>query len=111
MQQEEWSVFFSTHEIDDVERLADHVGIIEDGALQVSEPLETLQARFRLVEADASNPAPERAICVEHTDHLLSYVDPQFPPNSTTTGASPMSLKQIFLALAKARQSSRRGES
>jgi ABC-2 type transport system ATP-binding protein len=109
MQQEEWSVFFSTHEIDDVERLADYVGIIEDGSLQLSEPLETLQKRFRQVETNvASHQPPGRAICVERNGDLLRYVDPEYP--SDADDAAPMSLKQIFLALARAHQSTRRSK-
>ncbi|MGH8046664.1 MAG: ABC transporter ATP-binding protein [Chthoniobacterales bacterium] len=108
MQQEEWSVFFSTHEIDDVERLADYVGIIEEGVLQVSEPLETLQARFRQVDTNASTTPPGRAICVETSGERLRYVDPDFPANANGGDASPMSLKQIFLALAKNFQLARR---
>ncbi|MGL5016663.1 MAG: ABC transporter ATP-binding protein, partial [Luteolibacter sp.] len=35
--QNDWSIFFSTHDIDDVEKLADDIIIIDEGRLQVSE--------------------------------------------------------------------------
>ena len=45
-----WSVLLTSHEMDDVERLADHVGFLANGALLVEEPMQTLLARFRRVE-------------------------------------------------------------
>jgi ABC-2 type transport system ATP-binding protein len=106
MQQEEWSVFFSTHEIDDVERLADHVGIIEDGSLRLNEPLESLQARFRYIEFNGSLPPfPDSAICVERSPERLCYVDTNFSGDAALApggSATPMSLKQIFLSFSKA---------
>lgn len=50
-EQEHWTVLVSSHDIDEVERLADWVGILRDGELQLSEPVASLQARFRKVEA------------------------------------------------------------
>src|SRR3954462_14577290 len=34
----EWTVLVSSHDIEEVERLADHVGLLEDGRLRLSEP-------------------------------------------------------------------------
>src|SRR5471030_506309 len=48
--QGDWTVVVSSHDIDEVERLADHVALLEDGRLRFSESTEALQARFRLVE-------------------------------------------------------------
>jgi len=46
----DWTVFVSSHDIEEVERLADWVAIIDKGRLQLSEKLESLQNRFRRVE-------------------------------------------------------------
>lgn len=48
--QEQWSVICASHDIAEVERLADNIGIINDGSLTLSEPLESLQARYRRVQ-------------------------------------------------------------
>src|SRR5204862_6969501 len=42
----EWTVLVSSHDIDEVERLADHVGMLEEGRLRFSESAEALQRRF-----------------------------------------------------------------
>ena len=53
----EWTVLVSSHDIDEVERLADHVAMLDAGRLRLSERTEELQARFRRVEVsvDAGN--------------------------------------------------------
>src|SRR5882672_542977 len=48
--QGDWTVLVSSHDIDEVERLADHVAVLEGGRLRLSEPTEVLQGRFRRVE-------------------------------------------------------------
>jgi len=46
----DWSVLVSSHDIDEVERFADWVVVIDGGKMKVSESLESLQGRFRRVE-------------------------------------------------------------
>src|SRR5207244_10056379 len=48
--QEHWTVFISSHDLDEVERLVDTVGFIDAGRLVLSEPFADLSARFRRVE-------------------------------------------------------------
>jgi len=48
--QGEWTIFISSHDIEDIERLADWIGIIENGKLRFAEELESLQRRFRRIE-------------------------------------------------------------
>jgi ABC-2 type transport system ATP-binding protein len=110
--QQEWSMFFSTHDIDDVERLADQVAIIEDGVLQVNEPLERLQQRFREIEVEGgagTTTPPPGAHLVKQAGPRLSYVDLDFSDEAAVRArfpgalvqVLPMSLKAIFLAQAK----------
>lgn len=43
------TVFLSTHILSDVERVADHIGILVDGALKISEPLDELKESVRQI--------------------------------------------------------------
>jgi ABC-2 type transport system ATP-binding protein len=48
--QEQWAVLFASHDLAEVERLSDNIGLIDAGKLQISESLESLQNRFRRVQ-------------------------------------------------------------
>lgn len=119
-EQSNWTIFISSHDIDEVERLADWVGVINDGQLYLSEPTESLQARFRQVEFTASLettglPAslPANWLVPEMAGQNVRLVESQFRPEETLTelqqffpgssepAVSAMSLRDIFLALAR----------
>ncbi len=51
-EQERWTVFVSSHDIDEVERLADWVGVLNGGHLELAEPVSSLQARFRRIDGN-----------------------------------------------------------
>jgi len=114
-----WSVFISSHDIDEVERLADWVGIINGGQLKLSESSAALQARFRRMECVVSEarklpPAlPKSWLVPEIAGHSVRVVESQFAesgsevemrrvlPDADQITVSPMSLRDIFLALAR----------
>jgi len=112
--QNDWSVFFSTHDIDDVEKLADEVVMIDDGQLQICESLDSLQHRFHRVDISGPCEKEPRSASIlgyqREGDHIR-FVHSAF--NETTEaelhtaypGAminiSSMSLKEIFLTLAR----------
>lgn len=118
-EQEKWTVFVSSHDIDEVERLADWVGIMKEGELQLCEPVAALQARFRKIEAvlpadgGEVSQAPDGWLLLERAGHRLSFVESQYRdgnserelqqriPGCAQIDASPMSLRDIFLALAR----------
>jgi len=56
-EQESWTIFISSHDIDEVERLADTVGILNDGRLVLSESVDSLQRRFRKVDVGTAGDA------------------------------------------------------
>ncbi len=112
--QNEWSIFFSTHDIDDVEKLADDVVIIDEGRLQVSESLDTLQERFRRIDLYGSPIQFEESPAIlglqregDHSRFILSAFDGETVAGIQTSHpqvrieVSTLSLKEIFIALAK----------
>jgi ABC-2 type transport system ATP-binding protein len=52
------TILVCTHDIDDVERLADHVGFLAESHLLLNEPADALRARFRRIEITGENLPP-----------------------------------------------------
>jgi ABC-2 type transport system ATP-binding protein len=118
-EEENWTVFISSHDIDEVERLADRVGIIDNGRLHLEESTNSLQARFRQMEcvvldfARLPSPPPPSWLVPEIAGHSLRFVESQYQleasdaqirsvfPGASQISANPMSLREIFLALAR----------
>jgi ABC-2 type transport system ATP-binding protein len=123
-EQSQWSVFISSHDIDEVERLADRIGVINEGRLYLAEPVASLIGRFRHVEATFEGeavlprPLPEHWLSAEAAGHTLRGVDSragepggenrvrQALGGATRVDVSPMPLKAIFMALARTFRSS-----
>jgi len=118
-EQEKWTVFISSHDIDDVERLADWVGVLDGGRVYLSESASSLQGRFRRLEAVAGGGArlparpPKSWLTPELTPHRVSVVETRYEagaserqlaqavPGAEQITASEMTLREIFLALAR----------
>ncbi len=63
-QQERWTILISSHDVDEVERIADWVGVINQGRIDFSERIESIQARFRRVEVTLREDAPSPHRCL-----------------------------------------------
>jgi ABC-2 type transport system ATP-binding protein len=119
-EQEKWTVFVSSHDIDEVERLADWVGILNTGKLYLSEASESLQRRFRRVdftvkEENKKLPStlPAAWYTPEVAGHGVRFVTGEYIegetekavvahfPDATTPVVTPMPLREIFLTLAR----------
>ena len=105
--------------IEEVERLADQVAIIDKGRIQLDESAESLQQRFRSVEVvlEQESPPTETVpgtwINLQQAGRSVRYVDTSFDhdgqldlirnhfPNALRHDAQPMSLRAIFVALAR----------
>jgi ABC-type multidrug transport system ATPase subunit len=104
-----------------VEKLADDIIIIDEGRLQVSESLDSLQERFRRVDIIGNHPpasdGPEMLGLTREENHSR-FVHTRFDEKTEATLKSlypeanitvaTMSLKDIFIALAKKFQQSNR---
>ena len=112
------TVLISSHDIDEVERLADSVGFISEGRFQFAEPVPALLGRFRRVEVVATGdtapvmPADPHWLPDGSAGRTLRFVDTRhdrpdaaarvaaaFPDADITT--FPLSLREIFLILAR----------
>jgi len=114
-----WTVFVSSHDIDEVERLADWVGILSAGRLQLAEPSAALQARMRRVEVTApegmlSAEAPASWLGFERAGQRVTFVESEYREGATEAAVrahfggageitiSPLSLRESFAVLARA---------
>ena len=117
----EWTVFLSSQDVEEVERLCDWVGILGAGRLVISEPLEQLLRRFQRIEitlpVEASNANPltpdANILRLEHAGTRLSFVHQRFageetlaalhaklPPGSVVENFA-LTLREIYLALVR----------
>ena len=116
----DWTVLVSSHDIDEVERLADRVAMLEGGRLRLSESTEALQARFRRVEvtgAAASLTPGADWLDWEQAGALTRFVETRYAGETTErawrerfgsdrVAVQPMTLREIFLTLARAGRAS-----
>ncbi|MEO5894818.1 MAG: ABC transporter ATP-binding protein [Vicinamibacterales bacterium] len=116
--QRPWTVLVSSHDVDEVERLADWIGFMNHGRLTLAEPLESLLNRYSLIEVVAEREAaPELPVVAGWEPHgtagrTLRFVDTghdqpdaEHRVSAAFPGASircsRMSLRDIFLSLAR----------
>jgi len=121
----EWTVLVSSHDIEEVERLADHIAMLEEGRLVLSETTDALQARFRRVEVTLGSAEPNLANVpaswreAEHAGRMVRFVDTGYAREALARAcrerfadaavvAHPMSLREIFIVLARRGREARR---
>lgn len=117
--QEDWTFFISSHDIDELERMADWIGILDRGSLQLSESVASLQARFRKIEVvvqdDVQLPAvtPKDWLRLDKSTRTIHLVHSNYSkdsfgdevrnllPGTLQVKESGMSLKDIFITLSR----------
>jgi ABC-type multidrug transport system ATPase subunit len=123
--QEQWTVFLSSHDLDEVERLVDTVGFLDAGQLVLCEPFAALHARFRRIEVttDPGDVPPEAGgdmtssgwIGIQQAGRIVRFVETRYGAGETERRALaafsgrgvetfPMSLREIFVAVARERR-------
>jgi len=115
---EGWTVFISSHDIDEVDRLADRVGFIDRGTLQISESKEELQKRVRQIEiilpegCNVPNRLPETWLVPERAGHAFRFVESRYDetfdvrlktifPTVGVCDPQSLSLREIYLVMAR----------
>ncbi len=118
----EWTILISSHDIEEVERIADRIILLDAGRVAVQEPVEPLQARFRRIEITGVGRAAVRPAGVlqwEQSEDFLTFVDPTYSGASSeaawrerfsASGVSvqPLTLREIFISLTRAKIAARR---
>lgn len=116
---EGWTVLVCSHDIAEVEMLADWVGFLQNGRMRLSEPMEQLHQRFKHVEvqladgATVERPYPAHWFTVEQNGLMMSFIAELDGSEAATTalrdrfaGASRLdvrdaTLREVFIALAR----------
>ena len=117
--QEQWTVLISSHDVDEVEKLSDWVGVLNEGRLFLSEPLERLQGRFRKMAVrlpeslGLPSPLPASWLGTAREGAVLQFVESAFMDGTTekelkkllpgcqSISSAPLSLREIFITLAR----------
>lgn len=120
----EATVLISSHDLAEIESFASHVGYLEQGRLVFSEQMGSLTNRFREIELTFDTPPalpgtyPDNWMHVNTSAAVVRFIETGFDETRTKSeiaqifgearnmSCAPMSLRSIFLALAKARRSS-----
>ena len=110
------SVFFSSHQIAEVERIADHVCILEKGRLVVDAPLDELRQFYRRIDLVFSSLPPEhefrisgverieargRQMSVFASRNAEAVVERAHAWNAVSVEVAPVGLREIFLETVK----------
>jgi ABC-2 type transport system ATP-binding protein len=106
------TVFISSHQLSDVEQIADWVGLIDHGRLLLEARLDDIKGQFRWVTAAGTGlPAkPPDALLVASEGNFNKYLVKKnadaFAAELSRQGAtiaevSPLGLREIFLALVR----------
>jgi ABC-2 type transport system ATP-binding protein len=106
------TIFFSSHQLSEVEQIADHVSIIDHGKAIVGDSLDDLKARYRRLHIVFENELPVPVRWAEGAEHVRAEgrsvsilasrnVDQLLAQARSIPGASveqfPVTLKEIFL--------------
>jgi ABC-2 type transport system ATP-binding protein len=110
------TIFFSSHQLSEVEQISDWVGVIDNGRLLLESRLEDIKSEYRLITA-AGNALPRgrspEVLSLVAEGNFCKYVVTKNAEafarelsrnGATVTGVSPLSLREIFLELVRKEQ-------
>ena len=109
------TVFFSSHRIGEVERIADSVCIVDRGSLRLHTDMDTLREQFRLVTASFADRVPHLSLlpgqvtqlitegrqCSMLTSHNASELAAHaYAIGAISVDVRPVGLRDVFLAVS-----------
>lgn len=118
--QEGWGLLVSSHDIEEVQKLADRVVVLNNGRVKLEESTEELLSRHRLVEVlmpgEPAIPSGRAAgwLGLNVSGRIVRFVEPhyhehtleeklsQYLPGAVSHTVSIMPLRDVFVALVKA---------
>lgn len=107
------TIFLSSHHLSEVERIADWVGIIDNGKLLLEAKLEDIRAGYRRIHASGHNLPSSRndqvlsaAVDREQCEYVVTQNAEEFAATLRNQGAtvvsvSPLNLSEVFLQLVR----------
>lgn len=110
------SIFFSSHQIAQVERVADHVCILEKGCLLVDASLDQLRQFYRRIDLVFPFPPPEREFRISGVERIQTsghhmsvfasrnteaVIERAHDLNAISVEVAPIGLRDIFLETVK----------
>jgi ABC-2 type transport system ATP-binding protein len=112
------TVFFSSHQIAEVEQVADHILMIDRGRLVLDAPMDQVKEGYRQIQAVFQEPVKEcdfqipgiervrtngRTVTLTASRNVDSIVEHVRRLHASSVDVLPLSLKEIFLERVKAR--------
>jgi len=110
------TIFFSSHQLEEVERIAEYAGVIDRGKLLLESRLDDIKSEFRLITA-AGNSLPtqtsSQVLSVVTEGNFYRYVVTKDADSfasglsqngATITNVATLSLREIFLQLVRKEQ-------
>lgn len=110
------TIFFSSHQLEQVEQIADYVGLIEQGKLLIESRLDDIKSGFRLITAagtDLPTEVTAQVLSVDFEADFYRYVITRdgedfaamlLRNGATITSIAPLNLREIFLHLVRKEQ-------
>lgn len=112
------TVFFSSHQLSEAERIADHIFILNRGSVVMSGPLDELRNRYRRVNAVFIATPPAAGLASDllnaHVegnvltglarDNVTALSTRLHAAGAVTVDAHPVGLRELFLEAVKERQ-------
>jgi ABC-2 type transport system ATP-binding protein len=111
------TIFFSSHQISEVERVADHICILEKGCLLLDAPLDQLRSFYRRIDLVFPFVAPEDEFLISGVErirtsgHQMSLftsrnseavIERAHKLSAVSVDVAPVELREIFLETVKA---------